>query len=416
MEQKPSIISFTRNILISILVASFILGGVAGGVFGVYAVNEPRVSQWILRNIFNQRSTSSSERILGKGTIQIEEDSATVDVAADASPAVVSIVVKQDVSRFFDLSSPFDELFGSPQRSLPEGKQQVGAGTGFIISSDGMILTNKHVVSNGQGTADSTEYTVILNDGTQHDATVLDSDPFNDLALVKIDATGLPTLELGGSDTLQIGQSVIAIGNALGQFSNTVTKGVVSGLARTITAGDSSGSVETLEDIIQTDAAINLGNSGGPLLNLAGQVVGVNTAISQQGQLIGFAIPINQAKKIIDSVEKFGRIVRPYLGVRYVLINEVVAKENNLSVDYGALILRGENASQLAVIPGSPADKAGLEENDIILELNGERIDADHSLAKQIQQFSPDDTVTLKVLHDGQEKEVQATLAEFTEE
>lgn len=407
--------NFTRNVLVSFLIVSFILGGLAGGIFGVYAVNKPQVSQWILKNIFNQQPTASSGSILGNGTIQVQEDSATVDVVAQASPAVVSIVVKQDVSRLFNLSSPLDQLFNTPQQNLPEGKQQVGAGSGFIISSDGLILTNKHVVSSGSGNADSTEYTVVLNDGKQYDAKVLDTDPFNDLALVKIDATGLPTLKLGDSDSLQIGQTVIAIGNALGQFSNTVTKGVVSGLARTITAGDSTGSAETLEGIVQTDAAINFGNSGGPLLNLAGQVVGVNTAISQQGQLIGFTIPINQAKKVIDSVQKYGKIVRPYLGVRYVLINETVAKENKLSVNYGALVLRGQDSTQLAVIPGSPADKAGIVENDIILEINGQKIDTDNSLAKLIQQFSPGDTVKLKILHDGQGKEVQATLTEFTE-
>jgi serine protease Do len=173
---------------------------------------------------------------------------------------------------------------------------------------------------------------------------------------------------------------------------------------------------ELIEGAIQTDAAINPGNSGGPLLNLEGQVVGVNTAVSNEGQLIGFAQPINEAKRVIDSVKKFGKIVRPYVGVRYVLINEHIKTANQLSVDYGALITRGESRTDLAIMPGSPADKAGLEENDIILEINGQKIDRDHSLARLIAQRAPGDEVTLKVLSKGQEKEVKVKLEEYKEQ
>ncbi|MFC1687832.1 S1C family serine protease [Patescibacteria group bacterium] len=404
---------FTQNILITAIIASLVIGGISGGIFGVLATTNPTISSWVQQNVLGQDSLlTPGESIIGKGTIQIEEDSATVDVVQQVQPAVVSIVVKQDLSLLSNNTSPFGNFFSFP--TAPEGLQEVGAGTGFIISSDGLIVTNKHVVSNSQ-TSDSTEYTVILHDGTQYDATVLDTDPFNDLALVKVEATGLTKLELGDSESLQIGQTVIAIGNALGEFSNSVTRGVVSGLSRTITAGTSGGSSETLEDIIQTDAAINFGNSGGPLLNLAGQVIGVNTAISQEGQLIGFAIPINQAKKVIESVEKYGKIVRPYLGVRYILLNEAIAEENNLAVNYGALIVKGDTISELAIIPGSPADKAGLEENDIILEIDGKQISRDNSLARMIQKYSPGDTVSLKVLHDGEEIELTAVLAEYEE-
>lgn len=413
-ESQPS---FAHRIVIMVAVTSFLVGSISGGIFGVVAVTQPRIAHWIERNILGTTSSlSTSQRSAGEGTIRIEEESGTINVVNDASPAVVSIVVNQDLSKVTNSTNPFGELFGFPFNTTPqEGLQQVGAGTGFIISSDGMIVTNKHVVNSSQGNGEATEYTVILNDGTKYDATVLDMDAFNDLALVKIEGTDLPTLELGDSETVQIGQTVIAIGNALGEFSNTVTKGVVSGLARTITAGDGQGSSETLEDIIQTDAAINFGNSGGPLLNLAGQVVGVNTAISQEGQLIGFAIPINQAKKVIESVQQYGRIVRPYLGVRYVLVTEAIAEQNALAVDYGALISKGEDETDLAVIPGSPADKAGIVENDIILEFEGNRITPETSLVSQIQLHNPGDTVRLKILHDGQEKEISVTLEEFTE-
>jgi len=326
---------------------------------------------------------------------------------------VVSIVISQDLSEISSNNSntfPFGDLFqfNLPENyQQPQGEQEVGAGTGFIISSDGLILTNKHVVD-----TDNAKYTVVMNDGQQYEATVVDTDPFNDIAMIRIDAKDLPVAEFGDSDSLVLGQSVIAIGNTLGQYSNTVTKGIVSGLSRTVTAGDGNGSSETLEDIIQTDAAINFGNSGGPLINIEGQVIGVNTAISQDGQLVGFAIPINQVKNAVDSVIAEGKIVRPYLGVRYVLLNEDIANKNNLDVDHGALIVRGSTESDLAVIPGSPADKAGLEENDIILQVNDQEINTDHSLSKQLQKYKPGDTVTLQVRHDGEDKTVQAVLEE----
>ncbi|KKS93059.1 MAG: protease Do, partial [Parcubacteria group bacterium GW2011_GWE2_43_12] len=177
-------------------------------------------------------------------------------------------------------------------------------------------------------------------------------------ALVQIQDKNLPAVRLGDSDSVQIGQTVIAIGNALGEYRNTVTKGVISGIGRNVVAGDNRGSSEQLEGVFQTDAAINPGNSGGPLVNLQGEVIGINTAINSQGQLIGFAIPANEAKRMIDSYEKYGRIVRPYLGIRYVLVTPELAKANKLEVDYGALLIKGQTTTDLAVVPGSPADKA----------------------------------------------------------
>jgi S1-C subfamily serine protease len=209
---------------------------------------------------------------------------------------------------------------------------------------------------------------------------------------------------------LQIGQSVIAIGNALAEFRNTVSVGVISGLGRTISASG-GGTAETLQDIIQTDAAINPGNSGGPLLNLKGEVIGIDTAIAQGAQNIGFAIPINQVKRDIDQVSKTNKITYPFLGVRYILVDAKAKEKYKLTVDSGALILKGDNG-EAAVTLGSAADKAGLKENDIILELNGEKITADNSLAKIIIKYNPGDNVTLKVLRGAQEINLQAILSE----
>jgi len=258
------------------------------------------------------------------------------------------------------------------------------------------------------------EYSVVTNDGNTYMAEVVDRDPINDLAILKIGAKDLPTVTLGDSDQVKAGQTVIAIGFSLGEYSNSVTKGIISGIGRDIVASG-GGTSEKLEDVLQTDAAINPGNSGGPLINLKGEVIGINTAINSQGQLVGFAIPINTAKTVIESVKENGKIIRPFLGVRYVIINSQLKEKNNLSVDYGALLIKGESVEELAVIPGSPADKAGLEENDIILEADGVKLDADNPLAKEIAKHQPGDSVSLKVLHDGQEKTVTVVLEEFKE-
>lgn len=418
-ENKEKGTNFTltnlRNFLIGVILVSLLVGGISGALFGFWASTSNSFSNWIRENIFLQKNVSSIQSSLssvsGQKNVQVVEESSTIEVVKKVSPAVVSIVGKQDLSKIYNLTGPnsfYFNLFGTP--AAPQGLQQVSAGTGFIISADGLILTNKHVVSGSDGT----QYTVITSDEKQYDAKIVATDPFNDIALIKIEANGLTTVSLGDSDSLQAGQTVIAIGYALGQYQNSVTKGVVSGLSRTVTAGDNTGQSETLEDIIQTDAAINFGNSGGPLLNLDGQVVGINTAISQEGQLVAFAIPINQAKKDIDSVQKYGKIVRPYLGVRYVLINDTIAQQNKLSVNYGALIVKGSQSTDVAVVSGSPAEKAGLAENDIILEFNGQKIDENHSLASLIQKYNAGDTVTLKILHSGKEKTVSVTLAEYS--
>ncbi len=337
-----------------------------------------------------------------------------IDVVDAANPAVVSIVITKDVPKMEQIlnedgqSNPFGAFgFSFPQyRQNGTEEKEIGGGSGFIVSDDGYIVTNAHVVSDKDA-----KYTVLLNDESKHDATVVAADSTLDVAVLKIDASDLSYLEFGDSDTVKVGQSVVAIGNALGQFRNTVSVGVISGLSRSITAGSNGGS-EQLSDVLQTDAAINPGNSGGPLLDLSGHVIGVNVATSSGGENISFSLPSNLVKSTVDSIRKNGRVVQAYLGVRYVVLDAEYAKANNLSVNEGALVIRGSDGKTLAVVPGSPADKAGIEENDIITEVDGVKLDSVHPLATVLRQKAVGDTVTLKIIHDGAEKTVTATLEE----
>ena len=333
----------------------------------------------------------------------------TADVVSTASPSVVSIIVEADVT----VGQPgglFDNFFESDPRGGETIRQQVGGGSGFIISEDGLILTNRHVVDQRNGL-----FSVVFNDGREFSADVLALDPLNDIALIKIETgSDIPYLSLGNSDEIQIGQTVIAIGNALGEFSNSVTKGIVSGINRRIIAGNGVSS-DTIESAIQTDAAINQGNSGGPLLNEFGEVIGINTAVSQNGQSIGFAIPINTAKIVVDSYQKYGRVVRPWLGIRYVLLNSELAEVNNIDSDTGALIISGGIGSP-AVIPGSPAQTAGLLEGDIVLKINGEDINESLPPSHVIGRSKVGDAIELVVLRDGKELSFSAILEELDQE
>ena len=236
------------------------------------------------------------------------------------------------------------------------------------------------------------------------------------MAIIEIEKVKEPflTVKLGDSSDLKIGQTVIAIGNALGEFRNTISVGVISGLGRTVTASG-GGFVETIEDVIQTDAAINKGNSGGPLLNLKGEVIGINTATVLEAQNISFSIPVNKAKRDIEQVKKFGKITYPFIGVYYTLITSELKEKYNLLFDYGAWIGRDKNGEEAKedVFPGSPAEKAGLKKNDIILEINGEKITKDNSLAEIILKYNPQDQVSLKILRNNQEKNVEIILGEI---
>lgn len=340
-----------------------------------------------MQEIQNQNSVEKvTEKILETKTI-FSQEHFVIDAVKKTNPAVISIVIYKEI--------PINGI----------EKKEIGGGSGFFVSSDGLIVTNKHVVDR-----DNVEYTVFTNDGKKHTATVVARDPVLDIALIKIIGSDFPYLSLGDSDSLEVGQNVIAIGNALGEFRNTVSVGVVSGLARSVTAGTSSGNTEVLDHVIQTDAAINRGNSGGPLLDLSGKVIGVNVAVAQGSQNIGFALPINSVKDAVESVKATGKIVRPYLGIRYVTINSQMKEKNNLTVDYGVLIKVGATADDLAVIPGSPADKAGLVENDIILEVDGVKLDDKTSFASIIRSKKVGQVVLLKILHKGVEKNVSVAL------
>ncbi len=394
-----------KTVLVSIILA--VIFGSAGSIAAtIYAFRLPAFQKYVHPN-----DPVAQEQPQVKQNIILNEESSTTEVVKKASPAVVSIVVSKDLSKIPGYGrNPFEgefffPFYQQPQQQTPKEPniQQIGAGTGFFITGDGLILTNKHVVADEQAS-----YTVITSDGTSLDAKVLARDPVNDLAIVKVETKNASKLELADSTSLQIGQRVIAIGNSLGQYQNTVTTGVISGIGRSITAG-AGGSSEQLEGVIQTDTAINPGNSGGPLLNVLGEVIGINTAIDRQGQLVGFAIPANDAAKAVASFQKNGSITRPVLGIRYVLITPSLAKQENLPQSYGALIIRGQDAAE---VPGSPAEKAGLKENDIILQVNDIKIDSKNSLTKVLKNYNAGDIIFLTVFREDKEQKLSVTLGE----
>jgi serine protease Do len=387
---------FFKKPIFGIVTIALVVGFIAGLVPAVYFSHQ----------LYQQM-------VLQEQSKQTDVPETIPEVVKQASPAVVSIIISKYVPVYeqgyynpFGDNSPFDIRIPIIKQKGTQ-LQEVGGGTGFIISANGLIATNKHVVSDTEA-----QYTVLTNDGKKYSATIVDRDPLQDIAIIKIDANNLPTLKLGNSDNLEIGQTVIAIGNALGEFRNTVSSGIISGLLRTITASG-GGVSEQLEDIIQTDAAINPGNSGGPLLNLYGEVVGMNTAVVQGAENIGFAIPIDKVKRDIADIQTKGKIVYAFLGVRYVLVTEAIAESNKLPVDYGALITKGDNANEPAISPNSAADKAGLKEGDIILELNRTKISETNTLTKLISKYNPGETIVLKILRDGKEITVNVVLGEL---
>ncbi|MDP2837905.1 MAG: trypsin-like peptidase domain-containing protein [Candidatus Moranbacteria bacterium] len=347
-----------------------------------------------------------------EGVRVVTEENAVADLVEKNSPGVVSIVISRDVQKlrsFF--SNPFGLPFSDPRsgnNSTETEKQRVGSGSGFFVSSDGLIVTNKHVVADEQA-----EYTVILGkDKKEYPAKVLARDPSNDIAVIKIEGQDFPVPVFGDSDTIRVGETVIAIGNPLGEFENSVSRGIVSGLKRSLDASSGLGDSEHLSDIIQIDAAINPGNSGGPLFNLAGEVIGVNVAMARGAENIGFTLPINQVKRIVEQVRMTGKQSFPYLGVRSITLTDALQKKTGLPFNYGALVLRGETLTDFAVVPGSPADKAGIVENDIILEINGEKVDMEHGLVYYMARYAVGDTITVKLWHKGETKEITVRLEE----
>jgi len=339
-----------------------------------------------------------------------EYDKLIIDTVKKVSPSVVSIVISRYLSKIKEENpvSFFNPFMFDTSEDGAKQKVKVGGGSGFVVHPDGLILTNKHVVFE-----EDAEYTVITNDHKEHSAKVLSRDPLNDIAILKIEAKGLPALDLGDSTKIELGQTVVAIGNALGLFSNSVSKGIISGLARSISASlGNGGHMENLRGVIQTDVAINQGNSGGPLINLDGQAVAINTAVIFGAQNIGFSIPINLAKSDISDILKHGRIIKPYIGLMYTMLNKEAQEKYGLLVDHGALVMRDHIPGSEAVVKDSPADKSGVQENDIITAINNRDLKENEDLSDVLQSFNVGDEVELSVLRKDKNQKMKLVLEE----
>lgn len=346
-----------------------------------------------VKNKFIDKFLPFSGQVLEQKLVRGE--STVIDIAENSSSSVVTVSAKTPQRKVLQFS-PFG---GLSQRT--EGGEDADIGTGFIASKDGLIITNKHVVS-----ADTT-YKIITKDDKEYDVVSINKDPNNDIAILKIDATDLSPLDLGDSDNLKVGQFVVAIGTALGEFRHTVTTGVISGLGRGITAGSVyEGFVEQLDGVIQTDAAINPGNSGGPLINSAGQVIGVNVAVAQGAQNIGFAIPINIVKNALDQFDQNGRFIgKPYLGVKYEMIPLSTAILNK--IPQGAYVAE--------VMPDSPAEKAGLKVDDIITKLDNKDLKSEETLSEIIATKKVGDKMGMEIYRGDTTINLSVTLSEFSE-
>jgi len=372
-----------KKIFVIVAVAAIILLGIGAG-----AVLDRTYGIKILDRFLPKTESKVSERI-------VLEENDVIDVVKKVGPSVVTVSATQPARQIIQFS-PFG---GISQRNEDSSPQDIG--TGFVVSEDGLIITNKHVVADA-----GLKYQVNSADGKTYEVKEVIRDPNNDIAVLKIDALNLRPVELGDSSNLQVGQFVIAIGTALGEFRNTVTTGVVSGLGRGIDAGSSyQGYVERLDNVIQTDAAINPGNSGGPLLNSAGQVVGINVAVAQGADNIAFAIPINTVKDALDTYKSTGKFpAKAYLGVEYQTISKQAALLNN--VPQGVYIVN--------VIEGSPAQKEDVRVGDIIYKVDNSPLGTDtDSLSRIISSKKPGDGMVLTIWRDGETKDINVTLSEF---
>ena len=358
---------------IPLVVIALVVGMLSGAMSAVAVTN-------LLKPDSSAALTSTTAGGTTVSNVHLDETSAITEAVKKDSPAVVTIQVQS-------------------------GQGSGGSGSGFIFNSNGWILTNRHVVESAN------QIQVILADSRTFTGTVYGIDTLTDLAIVKVDAAGLPTAPLGSSADLQQGQLAIAIGNPLGNFENTVTTGVISGLGRQITAGDvSQTSSEQLNNLIQTDAAINPGNSGGPLLNSAGEVIGVNTAVASSAQGIGFAIPIDAAKEIVAEALAGKPLARPWIGVYYQAVTKQLATDKGLSVDHGALIGPPANGSSAGIVNGSPAASAGLKNGDVITAVDGQTVDTNHDLSTRIVTHAPGDKVVLTIQRGSSSIQVTLTL------
>jgi len=350
------------------------------GFFGAWAF----VGLGLEGDAFPDKISETRQKVISEGDV-------VADIAEQVSPSVVSIVTESTVRDRTSFSG------GS--------RVQSGAGTGVIISKDGYVLTNRHVIPDG-----TSDLEIVTTDGkTYENVRVVGRDPQNDLAFLKINGVdNLQPAVIGDSSESNVGQRVVAIGNALGQFDATVTSGIISGVNRSVQAGDRLTGIENLTNLLQTDAAINPGNSGGPLVNISGEVIGINTAVSQDAEGIGFAIPINDAKGLIEGVLENGTVERAYLGVRYLTITPDIKEEFKLDESNGAYIIDGN--SEGAIIDGSPADKAGLKSEDIIIEIDGVELSGRNNLVSELSQHRPGDSVEMKYVRDGKTKTTTVTL------
>jgi len=340
-----------------------------------------------------------------------------ISVIKKVLPATVTIVISRDyravqkeaIKQIPLFSKGSMKKFKIPEDEIDEnGMVKTGSGSGFIADPSGIIVSNRHVIGSYPA-----KYTVILSNGKKYDAKVIARDPISDVSILKIeDSNKFPTLKLGNSSNLELGETVLAAGNALGIFQNTVSSGIISGLARSISAQVESGSpMQEIHGLIQTDAAINPGNSGGPLVNLKGEVIGINVAIIFGAQNIGFTLPINTVKKDLEDIKKYGHIRRPFLGVQYINITPEIKKHFKLDVEQGAVIMSGSPYTP-AIIPNSPAHRAGIKEKDIILECNNQKITDSKTLGDFLENLSVNDIVKLKVFRKGKEFETQVVLQE----
>lgn len=380
---EPSVATNRRGaprIVARIVIIAIIIAGAVGAFIYFYnAKNAPVTQRQEIQNDGNLRSTG--------------EENTIANVVEKVSPSVVSIVTNVEKQTAFG--------------GVTDGD---AAGTGIIVSADGYILTNHHVVDS------ATNIKVVTTDGDIYDnVKLVGTDPLNDVAYLKIDGVkDLKPAELGDSSTLRVGQRVVAIGNALGQFQNTVSSGIISGKGRPISAQSEGGSgADSLTDLLQTDAAINPGNSGGPLLNLSGQVIGMNTAVASDAEGIGFAIPINATKGTLKSVLKGEGVKRSYIGVRYVEVTAATAKEYDLTVKRGAYII--SSGSTAAVVAGGPADKAGLKEKDVITKVNGEVVGVAGGVSTLVGEYTPGETIEITYLRGGKEYTTKVTLQQHSQ-
>lgn len=381
------------NIVLISVLASAITGFLGGGIAFSY-----------IDRVQNTNTQTSNLNIS-------EEQSAIIDLVEKYNQSVVSISISKQIP--LRRSTPFDFFFGIPMQdnSQPQDEDMnrtIGGGTGFVVSSDGLIVTNKHVVSDSTAT-----YKVLFNDGSEVKAEVKALHPTQDLAIIKVDKNNLKPVEFADSEQLKVGQTAVAIGNALNEFDNTVSRGVISGLRRSIVASDNRGNSEQLSQVIQTDAAINQGNSGGPLLDINAKVIGVNVATAQGAQSIGFAIPSNVVIRMIEDYKKFGKVKVPFIGVRYNMITPGSEQAKEYGVENGALIIGDAQAP--AIVPNSPASKAGLQTGDIITKINDKSLSIKQPLAEIVSQYKIGDKIELLVIRDGREEKLSLTLEERPE-